>query len=194
MIPRAEAHCAYDAAMSMVSAERTTGCYRRYARALYNSSQRHLLPRRHSGCSTRWRPISNQPTGSDWLCPDGTTLRQWLTSTTAPPDGIPHDSVTAGLCIHVYQACQLQPIRRHPDDAVAGPRPQHRPAGRRRGRARRPLDGRLPRGDGRLPAVGGGHPGARPTVRRRAGPRPRGGRPVPGSGSAAVPHRGRWPR
>ncbi|MEU7616436.1 hypothetical protein AB0B27_10100 [Micromonospora rifamycinica] len=53
------------------------------------------------------------------LCPDGTTLRQWLTSTTAPPDGIPHDSVTAGLCIHVYQACQLQPIRRHPDDAVA---------------------------------------------------------------------------
>lgn len=53
------------------------------------------------------------------LCPDGTTLRQWLTSTSAPPGGLPRDSVTAGLCIHVYQACQLQPVRRHPDDAVA---------------------------------------------------------------------------
>ncbi|MEU1887505.1 hypothetical protein [Micromonospora sp. WMMD987] len=53
------------------------------------------------------------------LCPDGTTLRQWLTAATAPPDGIPRGSVTAGLCIHLYQACQLQPIRRRPDDAVA---------------------------------------------------------------------------
>ncbi|MFF3855784.1 hypothetical protein [Micromonospora sp. NPDC002575] len=48
------------------------------------------------------------------LCPDGSALRQWLGAVGGAPQG----SVAAGICVHLYQACHLQPARGHPDGVV----------------------------------------------------------------------------
>lgn len=52
--------------------------------------------------------------------PDGATFRKWLARETGAPAGALANSLAAGLCVHVYQACQLQPARcREDDGAVA---------------------------------------------------------------------------
>lgn len=50
--------------------------------------------------------------------PDGLTLRRWLDPKSGTTNEVLHDSIAAGLCIYVHQACQVQPTRRPAEDSV----------------------------------------------------------------------------
>lgn len=53
------------------------------------------------------------------LFPDGFDLRGLLKTTSEPSGSQPSNSLAAGLHVFTYQACHLQPTRRHEDGAVA---------------------------------------------------------------------------
>jgi malonyl CoA-acyl carrier protein transacylase len=53
------------------------------------------------------------------ILPDGLPLRHWFGPAAGPAEELLRNSVSAGLCVLVLQACHLQPARHRPDE-VAG--------------------------------------------------------------------------
>jgi malonyl CoA-acyl carrier protein transacylase len=57
------------------------------------------------------------PAERDRFGPPGPALRRWLDPAVALPAGLPPGSVAEGICLHLHQACLVQPI--HPADPGA---------------------------------------------------------------------------
>ncbi|KXK61591.1 hypothetical protein AWW66_12665 [Micromonospora rosaria] len=51
------------------------------------------------------------PAERDRFGPAGLALRRWLDPGSPTPAGLPPNSVAEGICLHVHQACLLQPTR-----------------------------------------------------------------------------------